>query len=211
MLYISEYILKKCPLFDLLDEIYGTRASVSPPFLHETNDEDNSERTVTEDDSVIITEEDLLDVNGGISSRSVIEESESPPPRDEVMTPTLPSTTKIAKREPVILKRKAPITTSMGLIAAASKQRSDLAVQRLEFEREAFDRKEKMDLQSLDLQKEEMQLKKEIELGKLDIEREKNKSQHEVNMKQLSIQEQKLKNEEMKLQLELLKYSNINK
>lgn len=203
--------MKKCPLFDILDEIYGTRASVNPPFIHETqgeyDDEQQDGAAAEPSDPLGNDKDELLDITeyGITHSEIEVEIGTENNTLDEVGT--APSVQKSGTFDSVNRKRKPPVMTSMGLMAEASKQRSDLAVHRLQFEKETFDRKEKMDMQALDLQKEDFLLKKEIELGKLDIERQKNQTFHEVEMKKMALEEQRLKNEERKLKLELAKYA----
>lgn len=77
----KEKLNKRCPNFDLLDEIFGSKVSIQPPFLHDSmNDDFGQGNFLLTDSEVISNQDDLLNMvkMGSPKEKSEVENSPEP-------------------------------------------------------------------------------------------------------------------------------------
>jgi hypothetical protein len=172
-------LLKMCPYFDELDEVYGSKVNLVPPFTHDS--------MMT---SPISSKQAAEEVHGSSSLDGDSEDvgsSQFVPQRSSGTSEEETTAEKATERRKKV-KRKSPMKTGITALALTAKLRFevqreeiDLAKEKWEDEKRRRDSSYELELQKFDHEKyatdrkmalEEKKLENEMELAKFKIEQE---------------------------------------
>jgi hypothetical protein len=174
-------LLRKCPLFDELDEIYGERANFVPPHLH-----DSAESPVVNNTQEIIQEEanddhSDLDPDINISTAKTYETTDK----------GLPSSSLLGKR-------KQKVDSGISALAETVKLRYEMQKEEVSLQREKWiDEKARKDHQEF-FQQQQYEDQHKFEERKLQLEER--RIENEMELAKYKI------DQEFKLKLELAKF-----
>ncbi|OXA58648.1 hypothetical protein Fcan01_08027 [Folsomia candida] len=173
--YFKDTIKQMCPHFDTLDEIFGEKLSINPPFTLDSSEINN-------DSGQQVPADNFFDLNDHLTNVQEVGPSQDNP------------IIRIGTKR----KSRSPIPSS------GSKALSDLIIMRqemhkadIEFQREKWDfDKHQKELQ-LELQKQQFEVEKEVKFKQFELEQEKIRNQFEVEKYRID--------QEMKFKLEIAK------
>lgn len=165
MYVILEVLLKRCPFFDEMDEIYGTRTNINPPYLHDSS---ISIESIMEDIQLQNSEE--YDMPGQIEQEIGVTMSS----RNTVQSHT--STNKN--------KRKSSESTGLEILGQTALLRFEVQQGELELSKEKWeDEKRRRDSQyELDLKKFDHEQKMDMERIELEKTRLKKSPHHQLQI-----------------------------
>jgi hypothetical protein len=191
---ISVYLKELCPFWDLLDEIYGTKVNITPPFVHDSNSvpeigsHDNWQSiTIQEDGEVVFN----LDGTG---------EDENGPPQVEKSTEAVESSTPTSTADKVKRILVAP-PKGIRVQKDAFSSLNDVQEKRIE----AMNKKTELEQKRLEAEK--VWNSDSIGLKRQELESQERRHQEELAMKSKEIETQKeLKIKELEKEERIEKY-----
>jgi len=174
-----------------LDEIFGTRLSVSPPVLIDTNKNDEPTNSLG----------GPLQIKLDIESRKTVSPPCSPSCTDpeESSTEATCKTGVAPKKNTRRLGEKRPAEVGISALANAAKLRFDAQMADVELNREKFEDEKSHKKMLLDLEHQRFEFEKVMALEKMKLEEK--KISNELELGKFKIQK------EMELQMELAKLS----
>jgi len=181
-----DVILKRCPHYEILNEIYGERLNINPPFVFDSSSSQSQIQGIPTDSPPERSSQCDLDLDSSIhvTSRDTVEETSS---REEKQIP------KERKR-----KYRSP-TASSGSNALSNlcRTRLDIHAEELEFSKTKWENEKLTAEKNSDLEREKFLFSKQIELKRLKLENKRAQDHMELEKFRIS--------EEMKLKLEIAK------
>lgn len=187
MVHYIELLEQRCPLFSELDEIFGEKTSIVPPYLHESS-------TNTQDHSQIIEVESVVP-SGTVNLASCVTEVEDEDVTimtDDNAVPRAPS-----KEKPIPKKRRIQQNAGITALARTAELRFEIQKEELELAKVKWE-DEKLH-RSLMYEIEVQKLEHEKALAEKRIRLEEKKLQNDFEIAKFKIEQ------EFKLQIELSK------
>jgi hypothetical protein len=181
-------VYKRCPHWDILDEIYGTKASIVPPFRHETGDP-----------SELIGEFEIP--NPFMPFDDIEVPSTQPEETEEEATYVLANKVGLTKTK--TMKKTKP-NDSLTALTEAQLKRAEAVSAKVELDRTRLEYEDRWKSEALDLDRKRFESDKELRMLE---------SQKEERLKILELEkEERLERfkieQEFKLQLDLAKLKN---
>lgn len=174
-------MLKRCPHFEKLDEIFGNKLNIAPPYLHDSS-------KIGDEDHVITT----LNTPDWTLNSTIFSEETSVPESSEHSV-----TVEETQQSKLVRKRKLAPQTGSSMLERCVEIRIELQKEQLALEKEKWQYEKIRNDERYDLEVKKMEQDREIEERKLDLE------QQRIN-KDFELQKYKIE-QEFKLKLELSK------
>ncbi len=193
---LADAVLKLCPDWDLLDEIYGTKVSISPPSLHQTDDNVVSEPEYELENVEVIIHDEELETSNPVPSTPAIEFS-----KEEVAKARKQLTTPKSYGKGIQKDAVSALTEAQNKRAEAILLKTQVESDRLQAEREwkreqlEFEKEKQLTFdihRASELKLKEMEIEKNEKLRILELEKDERIAKYKIEL-------------EMKLQLDLAK------